>query len=66
MLIILQKGTAVFTEEEEQEFLEMSRRPDIYEVFSKCIAPSIYGNQDIKKPLLVCLWVDQRRFFLME
>ncbi|KAF2798842.1 MCM-domain-containing protein [Melanomma pulvis-pyrius CBS 109.77] len=48
------KGNAVFTEEEEQEFLEMSRRPDIYEVFASCIAPSIYGNKDIKKAI-ACL-----------
>ncbi|KAF2703073.1 MCM-domain-containing protein [Pleomassaria siparia CBS 279.74] len=48
------KGNAVFTEEEEQEFLEMSRRPDIYEVFANCIAPSIYGNKDIKKAI-ACL-----------
>ncbi|KAF2871339.1 DNA replication licensing factor mcm5 [Massariosphaeria phaeospora] len=48
------KGNVVFTEEEEQEFLEMSRRPDIYEVFASCIAPSIYGNKDIKKAI-ACL-----------
>jgi DNA replication licensing factor MCM5 len=48
------KGNAIFTEEEEQEFLEMSRRPDLYEVFANCIAPSIYGNKDIKKAI-ACL-----------
>ena len=48
------KGGAVFTEEEEQEFLEISRRPDIYEQFANCIAPSIYGNKDIKKAI-TCL-----------
>jgi DNA replication licensing factor MCM5 len=48
------KGNAVFTAEEEQEFLEMSRRPDIYDVFASCIAPSIFGNQDIKKAI-ACL-----------
>ncbi|GAB7347049.1 hypothetical protein MBLNU459_g3189t1 [Dothideomycetes sp. NU459] len=48
------KGGAHFTEEEEQEFLEMSRRPDIYERFAECIAPSIYGNKDIKKAI-TCL-----------
>ncbi|KAF2091130.1 DNA replication licensing factor mcm5 [Saccharata proteae CBS 121410] len=48
------KGNALFTEEEEQEFLEMSRRPDLYEVFANCIAPSIYGNADIKKAI-ACL-----------
>ncbi|KAK0123822.1 minichromosome maintenance protein 5 [Cadophora gregata] len=48
------KGNAIFSEEEEQEFLEMSRRPDLYTVFANCIAPSIYGNQDIKKAI-ACL-----------
>ncbi|KAI9850607.1 MAG: minichromosome maintenance protein 5 [Thelocarpon superellum] len=48
------KGQAIFSEEEEQEFLEMSRRPDLYKVFASCIAPSIYGNDDIKKAI-ACL-----------
>lgn len=48
------QGNAMFTEEEEQEFLEMSRRPDLYDVFARCIAPSIYGNHDIKKAI-ACL-----------
>lgn len=43
-----------FSEEEEQEFLEMSRRPDIYTLFADCVAPSIYGNGDIKKAI-TCL-----------
>lgn len=43
-----------FTEQEEEEFLRMSRLPDLYEVFSKSIAPSIYGNDDIKKAI-TCL-----------
>ncbi|KAF2725150.1 putative cell division control protein nda4 [Polychaeton citri CBS 116435] len=43
-----------FTEEEEQEFLEISRRPDLYTLFASCIAPSIYGNDDIKKAI-TCL-----------
>ncbi|KAF3932726.1 hypothetical protein ABW19_dt0204663 [Dactylella cylindrospora] len=48
------KGSAIFTEEEEQEFLEMSRNPRLYEIFANSIAPSIYGNADIKKAI-VCL-----------
>ena len=48
------KGSSHFTEEEEQEFLELSRRPDLYGVFADCIAPSIYGNADIKKAI-ACL-----------
>ncbi|CCC08933.1 hypothetical protein SMACR_03239 [Sordaria macrospora] len=49
------KGLAVFSEEEEQEFLELSRRPDLYNVMAECIAPSIYGNKDIKKAILCLL-----------
>ncbi|KAK3115981.1 minichromosome maintenance protein 5 [Teratosphaeriaceae sp. CCFEE 6253] len=47
-------GGLHFTEEEEQEFLELSRRPDLYTLFANCIAPSIYGNADIKKAI-TCL-----------
>jgi DNA replication licensing factor MCM5 len=49
------KGQASFTEEEEQEFLELSRRPDLYNIMADCIAPSIYGNRDIKKSILCLL-----------
>lgn len=48
------KGSAVFSEEEEQEFLELSRRPDLYDALARSIAPSIYGNIDMKKAI-VCL-----------
>ncbi|THC99426.1 hypothetical protein EYZ11_001064 [Aspergillus tanneri] len=48
------KGNAIFSEEEEQEFLEISRRPDLYEALARSVAPSIYGNMDIKKAI-VCL-----------
>jgi DNA replication licensing factor MCM5 len=50
------KGGQHFSEEEEQEFLELSRRPDLYEVFANCIAPSIYGNPDIKKAIACLLF----------
>ncbi|GEQ66604.1 hypothetical protein JCM33374_g267 [Metschnikowia sp. JCM 33374] len=43
-----------FTEEEEEEFLRLSRMPNLYETFAKSIAPSIYGNEDIKKAI-TCL-----------
>lgn len=49
------KGQAIFSEEEEQEFLELSRRPDLYQVMADCIAPSIYGSADIKKSILCLL-----------
>ncbi|KAI1455252.1 MCM-domain-containing protein [Annulohypoxylon moriforme] len=49
------KGHSIFSEEEEQEFMELSRRPDLYNVMADCIAPSIYGNRDIKKAILCLL-----------
>lgn len=48
------KGSIMFTEEEIQEFEEMSRLPSLYDRFARCIAPSIYGNLDIKKAI-ACL-----------
>jgi DNA replication licensing factor MCM5 len=45
---------ASFSDEEIQEFEEMSRLPDLYDRFARCIAPSIYGNADIKKAI-ACL-----------
>ncbi|SPN97668.1 probable cell division control protein nda4 [Cephalotrichum gorgonifer] len=49
------KGASIFSEEEEQEFLELSRRDDLYNLLTDCIAPSIYGNRDIKKAILCLL-----------
>lgn len=43
-----------FSEEEEEEFLRMSRMPNLYDIFANSIAPSIYGNEDIKKAI-TCL-----------
>ncbi|KAJ1565341.1 minichromosome maintenance protein 5, partial [Nowakowskiella sp. JEL0078] len=45
-----------FTEDEEIEFLEMSRRPNLYEQFANSIAPSIFGNHDIKKAIACLLF----------
>lgn len=44
----------IFSEQEEEEFVKLSRLPNLYEIFSNSIAPSIYGNQDIKKAI-ACL-----------
>jgi DNA replication licensing factor MCM5 len=50
------KGNISFTEEEEQEFLELSRRSDLYDLMADCIAPSIYGNKNIKKAIACLLF----------
>ncbi|KAL8367124.1 hypothetical protein RB595_008884 [Gaeumannomyces hyphopodioides] len=50
------RGTATFSPEEEQEFLELSRRENIYGLLTSCVAPSIYGSTDIKKAILCLLF----------
>lgn len=47
-------GSRSFTPEEEMEFQKMARSEDLYETFAKSVAPSIYGNLDIKKAV-TCL-----------
>ncbi|KAJ2160128.1 minichromosome maintenance protein 5 [Coemansia sp. RSA 552] len=46
----------VFTAAEEQEFVALSRTPGIYQKFANSIAPSIYGNEDIKRAVTCLLF----------
>ena len=48
------RSKKIFSPEEEAKYIELSRRSDIYEMFSSSVAPSIYGNEDIKKSV-ACL-----------
>lgn len=38
------RGNPVFTDAEEEEYIRMSRQPNLYETFASSIAPSIFGN----------------------
>ncbi|GAA5825438.1 hypothetical protein JCM11251_006983 [Rhodosporidiobolus azoricus] len=49
-------GARNFTAEEEEEFEKMAKQPDIYEKFARSIAPSIFGNTDIKKAIACLLF----------
>ncbi|KAL7753886.1 minichromosome maintenance protein 5 [Sorochytrium milnesiophthora] len=44
----------LFSEQEEEEFMTMARRPDFYQEFTAGIAPSIFGHEDVKKAV-ACL-----------
>ena len=46
----------MFSEQEEEEFIRLSRLPNLYEKFVKSIAPSIYGNEDIKRAITCLLF----------
>lgn len=54
-------ASARCTAEEEQEFLNLARQPDIYNRISDSIAPSIYGSQDIKKAIACLLFGGSRK-----
>ncbi|TXT13612.1 hypothetical protein VHUM_00979 [Vanrija humicola] len=47
-------GSRVFTPEEEEHFQQLARSDGLYERFAQSVAPSIYGNIDIKKSV-TCL-----------
>ncbi|GAA5841339.1 hypothetical protein JCM3766R1_005035 [Sporobolomyces carnicolor] len=49
-------GVRNFTAEEEEEFEKMGKQPGIYEKFARSIAPSIFGNDDIKKSIACLLF----------
>ena len=44
------------TEDEELEIKELARRPDIYDLFTNSIAPSIFGMDYIKESLMLQLF----------
>lgn len=44
-------GIRNFTAEEEEEFEKMGKQSDIYDKFSRSIAPSIFGNGGACSPL---------------
>ncbi|KAI8927661.1 MCM2/3/5 family-domain-containing protein [Entophlyctis helioformis] len=51
-----------FTPQEEEEFLAMSRRPNLYAEFTASIAPQIYGSEDIKMAIACLLFGGSRKF----
>lgn len=43
------------SEAEKEEIMRISKEPDLYNKLSSLIAPSVYGNKDIKKGILLML-----------
>ncbi|EIE76868.1 hypothetical protein RO3G_01572 [Rhizopus delemar RA 99-880] len=50
------RGKPHFTDAEEEEYIRMSRQPDLYETLASSLAPSIFGNEDIKKSIICLLF----------
>lgn len=51
----------MFTPEEEREFQEFAKNPDVYKLISKSIAPSIFGSDDIKCAIACMLFGGSRK-----
>jgi len=50
-----------FSPEEERQFKELASNPNVHEIISKNIAPSIYGAEDIKKAIACLLFGGSRK-----
>ncbi|TID22184.1 minichromosome maintenance protein 4 (cell division control protein 54) [Venturia nashicola] len=51
------------TEEEEAKIKEVASRPDVYELLSRSLAPSIYEMDDVKKGILLQLFGGTNKSF---
>jgi len=58
---VAQSVTSSLSAEEETLFKRLALRPDIYTVLANSIAPSIYGNMNIKKSILCLLFGGSRK-----
>ncbi|KAJ3011977.1 hypothetical protein HKX48_006546 [Thoreauomyces humboldtii] len=47
---------------EEQRMVELSQRPDLYDLLARSIAPSIFGMEDVKKGVLLQLFGGANKF----
>ena len=50
-----------FSPQEEEKFRALSARPDIYDMISRSIAPSIFGSTDIKRAIACQLFGGSRK-----
>lgn len=55
--------TRKVTEEEEAKIKEIASRPDVYELLSRSLAPSIYEMDDVKKGILLQLFGGTNKSF---
>ena len=54
-------GNITFSGEEEEKFRQMAANPEIYNIITKSIAPSIFGSEDIKRSIACLLFGGSRK-----
>lgn len=47
--------------EEERQFRQLAKNPEVYDIIARSIAPSIYGSQDIKRAIACLLFGGSRK-----
>ncbi len=57
-------SSSKYSKERLAQFRNLSERPDIYELLSNAIAPSIFGHEDIKKGILLQLFGGTKKSFI--
>lgn len=50
--------------QEEEEFRRLAALPNVYELISKSIAPSIFGGTDMKKAIACLLFGGSRKRYV--
>ncbi|UJR10167.1 hypothetical protein I4U23_014383 [Adineta vaga] len=58
-----ESSSSKFSKERLAQFRNLAERPDIYELLSNAIAPSIFGHDDIKKGILLQLFGGTKKCF---
>ncbi|CAF0916428.1 unnamed protein product [Adineta steineri] len=58
-----ESSSSKFSKERLAQFRNLSERPDIYDLLSNAIAPSIFGHEDIKKGILLQLFGGAKKHF---
>jgi len=54
-------GNIMFSAEDEEEYRRVASLPDVFDVISRSIAPSIYGSEDMKKAIACLLFGGSRK-----
>ena len=60
-----QTSSIQLTPSEEEEFIQLAARPNLYDTIAKSIAPSIWGSADVKKAIACLLFGGSRKRYVI-
>ncbi|KAI8903559.1 MCM2/3/5 family-domain-containing protein [Gorgonomyces haynaldii] len=59
---MFKEGDEMEVDDNEDQVLELSKRPDLYSLLARSVAPSIFGLDDVKKGVLLQLFGGSHKF----